>query len=62
MHGSLGDLKTLRQGAACHAAMGLQEKKSGEQPVGLQVPPRSSHFLFLIMPFSVINEFLPFLL
>jgi hypothetical protein len=62
MHGSLGNLKTLSQGAACHAAMGLQQKKRGEQPVGFQGPTSFISFSFLIMPFAVINEFLPFLL
>jgi hypothetical protein len=46
MHGSLGDLKTLRQGAACHAAMGLQQKKRGEQPVGFQGPTSFISFSF----------------
>jgi hypothetical protein len=62
MHGSLGDLKTLSQGAACHAAMGLQQKKRGKQPVGFQGATSFLSFSFLIMPFSVINGFLFFLL
>jgi hypothetical protein len=62
MHGSLGDLETLSQGAACHAAMGLQQKKRGEQPLGFQGPTSFISFSFLIMPSSVINEFLLFLL
>jgi hypothetical protein len=36
MHRSLGHLKTLGKRAAGQAAMGLQQQKRREQPVGLQ--------------------------
>jgi hypothetical protein len=36
MHRSLRYLKALGKRAAGHAAMGLQQQKRGEQPVGLQ--------------------------
>jgi hypothetical protein len=58
MHRSLGYLKALGKRATAHAAMGLQQQKSGEQPVGLQDVTSLPSFSFLIMTSLVINEFL----
>jgi hypothetical protein len=58
MHRSLGYLKALGKRAAGHAAMGLQQQKRGEQPVGLQDVTSLPSFSFLIMTLPVINEFL----
>jgi hypothetical protein len=58
MHRSLGHLKALGKRATGHAAMGLQQQKRGEQPVGLQNITSLLPFSFLIMTPPVINEFL----
>jgi hypothetical protein len=46
MHRSLGHLKALGKRAAGHAAMGLQQQKRGEQPVGLQNVTSLTSFSF----------------
>jgi hypothetical protein len=46
MHRSLGYLQTLGKRAARHAAMGLQQQKRGEQPVGLQEVTSLVSFFF----------------
>jgi hypothetical protein len=58
MHRSLGYLQTLGKRTAGHAAMGLQQQKRGEQPVGLQNVTSFLSFYFLNMTSLVINEFL----
>jgi hypothetical protein len=46
MHRSLGHLQALGKRAAGHAAMGLQQQKRREQPVGLQNVTSLTSFSF----------------